>query len=223
MQHGIPGRNADLVKEERRVSMRKNLFIGVILLVVAVIAVGCAKPPQQEIDGSKAALKAAEDAEAPKYAGPDWDKANQAQSAVNAELEAQQAKFALFRSYTKAKQLIADAQNAANAAKQAAIAGKEKAKNEAQAAITAAKASVDQAKALVDAIDKCHRPKPKDFKKDWELKKGQVTGFDAPVADLDAKFAKEDFLGAKAQADTLKAQVDAWVTEITAVKTKLKC
>jgi hypothetical protein len=223
MQHGIPGRNADLVKEERRVSMRKNLFIGVMLLVVAVIAVGCAKPPQQEIDGVKAALKAAEDAEAPKYAGPDWDKANQAQSAVNAELEAQQAKFAIFRSYTKAKQLIADAQNAANAAKQAGIAGKEKAKNEAQAAITAAKASVDQAKALVDAIDKCHRPKPKDFKKDWELKMGQVTGFDAPVADLDAKFAKEDFLGAKAQADTLKAQVDAWITEITAVKTKLKC
>lgn len=203
--------------------MRKNLLVGVMLLVVAVIAVGCAKPPQQEIDAAKAALKAAEDAEAPKYAGAEWDKANQAMSAVNAELEAQQAKFALFRSYTKAKQLIADATNAANTAKQAGIDGKEKAKNEAQAAITAVKGAVEQAKALVDSIDKCRRPKPKDFKKDWELKKGQVTGFDAPVADLDAKFAKEDFLGAKAQADTLKAQVDAWVTEVTEVKTKLKC
>ena len=203
--------------------MRKNLFIGVMLLVVAVIAVGCAKPPQQEIDAAKAALKAAEDAAAPMYAGPDWDKANQAMSAVNAELEAQQAKFALFRSYTKAKQLIADAQNAANAAKQAAIAGKEKAKNEAEAAITAVKGAVEQAKTLVADIDKCRRPKPKDFKKDWELKKGQVDGFAAPVADLDAKLAKEDFLGATAQADTLKAQVDAWVTEITEVKTKLKC
>jgi hypothetical protein len=223
MQRGIPGRNADLVKEERRVSMRKNLFVGVMLLVVAVIAVGCAKPPQQEIDAAKAALKAAGDAEAPTYAANEWKAANDAQSAVNAELEAQQAKFALFRSYTKAKQLIADAQNAANAAKQAGIAGKEKAKNEAQAAITAAKGAVEQAKTLVTDIEKCRRPKPKDFKKDWELKKGQVDGFAAPVADLDAKFAKEDFLGAKASADTFKAQVDAWVTEVTAVKTKLKC
>ena len=168
-------------------------------------------------------MAAADQAEAPKYASAEWDKAKQAESAYNAELEAQQAKFALFRSYTKAKQLIADAQNAANAAKDAGIAGKEKAKNEATAAITAVKAAVEQAKTLVTEIEKCRRPKPKDFKKDWELKKGQVDGFAAPVADLDAKFGKEDFLGAKAQADTLKAQVDAWVTEITEVKTKLKC
>ncbi|MGD1146493.1 MAG: hypothetical protein ABR961_00910, partial [Thermoanaerobaculaceae bacterium] len=40
-----------------------------------------------------------------------------------------------FRSYTKAKQLITDATNAANAAKDAAVAGKEKAKNEAKASI----------------------------------------------------------------------------------------
>jgi hypothetical protein len=203
--------------------MRKNMIVGVMLLVVAVIAVGCAKPPQQEIDAAKAALAAADQSEAPKYASADWDKAKQAESTYNAELEAQQAKFALFRSYTKAKQLIADAQNAANAAKDAGIAGKEKAKNEATAAITAVKASVESAKTLVADLEKCRRPKPKDFKKDWELKKGQVDGFAAPVADLDAKFAKEDFLGAKAQADTLKAQVDAWVTEITEVKTKLKC
>jgi hypothetical protein len=203
--------------------MRKNMSVGVMLLVVAVIAVGCAKPPQVEIDGAKAALSAAEQAEAPKYAQAEWDKANQAQSAVNAELEAQQAKFALFRSYTKAKQLIAEAQNAANAAKDAGVAGKEKAKNEAQAAITAVKGAVEQAGVLVADIEKCRRPKPKDFKKDWELKKGQVDGFAGPVADLDAKFGREDFLGAKAQAETLKAQVDAWVTEITEVKTKLKC
>ena len=115
--------------------------MGVMLLVVARLAVGCAKPPQQEIDAAKAALTAAEQAEAPKYAAAEWDKAQQAMNAVNAELEAQQAKFALFRSYTKAKQLIADATNAANAAKEAGIAGKEKAKNEAQAAIDAVKAA----------------------------------------------------------------------------------
>ena len=45
--------------------MRKShVIVGVLLLVSAVLAVGCAKPPQQEIDASKAALTAAEQAEA---------------------------------------------------------------------------------------------------------------------------------------------------------------
>src|SRR5512136_1199036 len=127
--------------------MRKSqVLVAMVLLVAAVAMVGCAKPPQQEIDASKAALTAAEQAEAPKYAAESWDKAQQAMNAVNAELEAQAAKFALFRSYTKTKQLVADATNLANAGKEAGIAGKEKAKNEAKAAIDAVKAAIEGAK-----------------------------------------------------------------------------
>ena len=79
--------------------MRRNqVIVGVLVLVAAVMIVGCAKPPQSDLDGAKAALAAAEQAEAPKYAPEAWDKAQQAMNAVNAELEAQNAKFALFRS-----------------------------------------------------------------------------------------------------------------------------
>ncbi|MCU0290629.1 MAG: hypothetical protein MUF10_01365 [Thermoanaerobaculaceae bacterium] len=190
--------------------MRRNLFVGAMLLVVAVMAVGCAKPPQHE------------QAEAPKYAAGEWDKAQQAMNAVNAELEAQQAKFALFRSYTKAKQLIVDATNAANAAKEAGIAGKEKAKNEAQAAIDAVKAAVTSTQELLATLEKCRR-KPKDMKKDLEMMKGNLDGYAAQLTDLDGKFTREDFFGAKAQADSLKGQVDAMATEMNAAKTKIKC
>jgi hypothetical protein len=202
--------------------MRRNLFVGVMLLVVAVLAVGCAKPPQQEIDAAKAALAASETAEAPKYAADAWDKAQQADAAVKAELEAQQAKFALFRSYTKAKQLIADATAAANAAKEAGIAGKEKAKNEATAAVEAVKTALGNADTAMVALEKCRR-KPKDLKKDLELMKGNLDGYKSQVTELDAKFGREDFLGAKAQADTLKGQVDTMVTELETAKTKFKC
>ena len=202
--------------------MRRNLFVGAMLLVVAVMAVGCAKPPQQEIDAAKAALAAAEQAEAPKYAAGEWDKAQQAMNAVNAELEAQQAKFALFRSYTKAKQLMADATNAANAAKDAGIAGKEKAKNEARAAVDAAKGAIDVATQALADLDKCRR-KPKDLKKDMEMMKGNLDGYAAQVTELEGAFGREDFFGAKAQADTLKGQVDAMAAEIANAKTKIKC
>jgi hypothetical protein len=203
--------------------MRRNhVFVGVVLALATVVAVGCAKPPQQEIDGAKAALAAAEQAEAGKYAADSLDKANQAMNAVNAELQAQEAKFALFRSYTKTKQLVADAQKAADDAKQAAIAGKEKAKNDATAAITEVKGLVDKAKTLVADLEKCRR-KPKDFTKDLETMKGNLDGYANQLKDLDGAFTREDYLGAKAQADTLKGQLNAMITDLEGAKTKLKC
>jgi hypothetical protein len=203
--------------------MRKNQFlVGVMVLALAVLAVGCAKPPQQEIDAAKAALAAAEQAEAPKYAPEAWDKAQQAMNAVNAELEAQAAKFALFRSYTKTKQLITDATNAANEAKTAGIAGKEQAKNEAQAAIDAVKAAVETATTAMADLEKCRR-KPKDLKKDLEMMKGNLDGYAAQITEIEGAFGREDFFGAKAQAESLKGQVDAMVNDLQAAKTKIKC
>jgi chromosome segregation ATPase len=202
--------------------MRKNVLVGLLVLVVAILAVGCAKPPQQELDAMKAAMQAAEQAEAPKYAPAEWDKAQQAVNAANAEVEAQNAKFALFRSYTKAKQLIADATAAANAAKEAGIAGKEKAKNEARAAIDAAKAALTQAQEALAALEKCKR-KPKDLKKDLDMQKGNLDGLANQVNGLEDAFNREDYFGAKAQAESLKGQIDNIANELANAKTKIRC
>jgi chromosome segregation ATPase len=203
--------------------MRRNTFVvGGMVLVAAALVVGCAKPPQQELDGAKAAVTAAEQAEAPKYAPEAWDKAQQAMNAVNAELEAQNNKFALFRSYTKAKQLIQDATTAANEAKDAAVAGKEKAKNEAQAAINAVKASIEEAKTALATLEKCRR-KPKDLRKDLELMKGNLDGYANQVTDIEGAFNREDYFGAKAQAESLKGQVDKMVEDLQSAKAKIRC
>ena len=184
--------------------MRKNnVVIGSLVLTMTVLAVGCAKPPQQELDSAKAAVTAAEQAEAPKYAPDAWDKAQQAMNAVNAEMEAQNAKFALFRSYTKAKQLIADATNAANAAGEMdagdLIAGQ-----------------------YINDLQKCRR-KPKDLRKDLEVMKGNMDGYHSQVTEIEGAFGREDYFGAKSQAESLKGQVDTMVNELEAAKKKLRC
>lgn len=202
--------------------MRKNTVVGLLVLVVVVLAVGCAKPPQAELDAMKAALQAAEQAEAPKYAAADWDKAQQAVNAANAEVEAQNAKFALFRSYTRAKQLIDEATAAANAAKDAGVAGKQKAMNEAREAIDAAKASLTAAQEALAALEKCRR-KPKDLRKDLEAQKGNLDGFATQVDQLENAFSQEDYFGAKAQAESLKGQIDNITSELANAKTKIKC
>lgn len=202
--------------------LKKQLFVGVALLAVALFTVSCAKPPQQEIDQAKAALADAQQAEAPKYAADAYDQAQRAMNAVNAELEAQNAKFALFRSYTKTKQLIVDATNAANAAKDAGIAGKERAKNAAMEAIDNLKASLTAAGEAMVALENCRR-KPKDLKKDLEMMKGNLDGFNSQLGSIEDAFAREDYFGAKAQAESLKGQVDAMTTELTEVKAKIRC
>ena len=200
---------------------KKLAVLGVAVLALA-LTTGCAKPPQQEIDGLKANLAAAEQAEAPKYAADAWNAAQQSMNEVNAEIEAQNNKFALFRSYTKTKELIAAANQKADEAKQAGVAGKEAAKNAANEALAAAKASIDTANTTMTELAACKR-QPKDFKKDMEAMKGNLDGLVAQVAGIESAITSEDFMGAKAQADSLKASVDTLVTDMQGAKAKIKC
>ena len=200
---------------------KKLAVLGVAALTLT-LATGCAKPPQQEIDGLKAALASAEQSEAAKYAADSWNAAQQAMNDVNAELETQNNKFALFRSYTKTKELIAAANQKAEQAKADGIAGKEAARNAANEALAAAKGSLDQATALMTELAACRR-QPKDFKKDMEMMKGTLDGLAAGVAGIESAIASEDFFGAKSQAESLKASADTLVADMQGAKEKIKC
>jgi hypothetical protein len=95
--------------------MKRIVFL--VLLIVAVLLVtACGKPPETQIQESREAYRAAEEAGAPKYAAEAWNRARQAMEALDAELEAQNGKFSLFRSYRKAAEL---AEQLATAAKEA--------------------------------------------------------------------------------------------------------
>jgi hypothetical protein len=201
---------------------RRILSGGVLLLGVALLAAGCAKPPQQELDGANAAMSEATQAEAQAYAPDEYARAQEAMNAVNAEMEAQNAKFALIRSYNHTKELITAANQAAADAKAAAVAGKERAMNEAQAAIDGAKASIAAAQTAMTELEACRR-KPKGFSKDMEMMKATWDGYNAQVAEIEAAYGREDYNGSKAQAESLKAQADTLVTDLMAAKEKIRC
>jgi len=201
---------------------RRILSGGALVLCVALLAVGCAKPPQQELDGANAAMSEATQADAQTYAANEYARAQEAMNQVNAEMEAQTAKFALIRSYNKTKELIATANQAAADAKAAAVTGKETARNDSQAAIDAAKASLAAAQTAMTELEGCRR-KPKGFSKDMEMMKATWDGYNAQVAELDGAYSREDYNGAKAQAESLKAQADTLVADLQAAKEKIKC
>ena len=202
--------------------MRRNkLVVGALVMSIALVAAGCAKPPQQEVDALKANIAGAE-AEATKYASDAWAKTTDAMNQVNAELEAQNAKFALFRSYTKSKELIAAANQAVTDASAAAVTGKENARTAAATAVQAAKDAVTAAQTAMTELDACPR-KPKGYAKDAEILKTNWETNNAQLADLDAKLAAEDFVGAQTAADAVKASADTLATDLRAAKEKIKC
>ena len=202
--------------------MSRTKFFAAALVAVSLVAVGCAKPPQQELDAAKAAMAEVENMGASKWAPEAWAKVQESMNAVTAEVDAQNAKFALLRSYSKAKELIASFNTAVADAKTATTAGKEQWRSDAQAAVDAAKASATAAQTAMTDLEGCKR-KPKGFAKDMEMLKASFDSLNGQIAGLDSQIASEDYQGAKTAADSLKGQLDNLATEFGSAKTKIKC
>ncbi len=109
----------------RREAMRSRLGIVILVLGLAVMAIGCGAPPTADIDAAKAAVANAASAGASQYAADSLKAAEDAQAALDAELKAQDGNW--FKSYDKAKQLALAAKEAGDKATAETVAGKEKA------------------------------------------------------------------------------------------------
>ena len=95
------------------------------MLVLAFLA-GCAEAPKQAIDATNAAMEAAKAAEADRYAADLFNAAKDSLNAAMAEVENQNAKFALMRNYGRAQQVLDGALAAFNSAKDAAATNKQR-------------------------------------------------------------------------------------------------
>jgi hypothetical protein len=175
-------------------------YVKLAVLVIAVMGlVACAKPPQVEIDAAKAALETAKTAEVDIYAPDSLKAAEDAINAVQAEVDAQAAKFALFRSYEKTKELVAAAKAAADKAKTDADTMKEQVKNEATQLLETAKAELIAAEDLMKKA-----PKGKGSKADIEALKGDLATVQPMIDDAQASFTANKFMDAKNKAMAAK-------------------
>jgi hypothetical protein len=199
---------------ERDVKMFKR--IAVIFAVFALLVfVSCAKPPEQEMQNANSAIEAARTAESEDYAPDAFQVAMDTLNAANAAKTEADGKFALFRSYGKAKELFVRAEGLANEAATAAQTEKERVKEEVTGLLTQAKAALDSADA---ALKKA--PKGKGSKADIELIKNDLTaaqsGFDEGQADFDAGKYKS----AKAKIEAAMQKAQAVISEIEQAKVK---
>ena len=105
--------------------MRVIARLRAIALGLAIVVTGCASPPSADVDAAKAAVDKAATDRAGQYAPESLQAAQNARTALDAELQAQDSKW--IKSYDKTRELAAAAKAAGDKAAADAVAGKEKA------------------------------------------------------------------------------------------------
>ena len=196
--------------------MRFKAFAA-LALAAAVMFVGCAKAPSAEVEAAKAAVEAAKTAEAEMYVADQFKAASDSLNAGLAEIEKQNAAFALTRNYEAAKKTLAGAAAAAQAASAAAVAAKETVKAEVTTMLDSTKASVVAAKDLL-----AKAPKGKEGKEALEAIATDLATVDGSVTAAESDIASGAYMAAKDKLVAATDKVASLTAELTAAIEKSK-
>lgn len=176
---------------------------------------GCAQAPQQDIDSAKAVIEEARTAQADKYAPESFQQAEDALQSAMAEIEAQNGKFAMFRSYERATELLAQAKETGTKAKADGEAKRSEARQAAEALIKEAEIALDAAKTSLTTA-----PRGKGTRADIEAMKAEIETLSSTLTEAHQAFDSGDFLSAKAKADSVKAQAGQISSDIQQARAK---
>lgn len=183
--------------------MRKMKIVMPVLFVGLAMVMGCAKPPQTEVDAAKAAVQAASDAGAADYAAASLRDAQNAVASLDAEIAAQTKKFALMRSYKQAATLAAQAKAAGEKAAADAAAGKERTKGEAEALLAQARTAMETANAALATA-----PAGKGSKDEIDAMKADMATVAQAITDGEAAHAAGRYLESKAKFEAALGQAN---------------
>lgn len=165
---------------------------------------GCVKAPDQELAAAKAAVQAAQDAEADKYCANNFKNVKKAMDAAEAEIARQQSKF-MGRKYTIAKKYLQNATQIANEIKVEAPKIKEEMVSTTKENLAIVKSML---KETADDIKKASRLKDKNII--TELK-ADLSAADSAAVSAAAEFNTGNIHGAVEKL----AEVQAYIKKIT--------
>ncbi len=195
--------------------MKRAAILIVFVFAVMTLVAGCAKQPTAEMEQTKAAVSDVIAAGIGKYAPEDEKMLNDALAAAMDEIKAQDAKT--FKSYDKAKQMLADVKKQAETLKTDLPAKKEAAKQNAIAAQEAANAALAEAQALL-----AKAPKGKGTAADIDAIRGDVKGIEDAMKEVQTLIDTEEYGAAATKANAAKDQATAIKDEITQALEKVK-
>lgn len=186
-----------------------------VMVCVLLLMVGCAKAPEQEMQIANTAMDMAKSAEAETYASDTYRMAMDTLNAAEAAKQAADAKFSLFRSYGKAKELYARAEVLAKDAQVTAEAEKERVKAEVADMLTQAKQALDNTTAAL-----AKAPRGKGSKADIELIKNDLTAATAKYDEAQMDFDAGKYIAARTKLEAVMQKAQSLSEEIAKAAAK---
>jgi len=174
----------------------------VVLMLALVVMAGCSKAPVMEENNATAAMTAAEQGQAAKYASAEWQTAQDTLQAALAEKQTQDSRFALFRSYGKSKSLFEKAAQLAAGAQTKAAEELERVRRETEMLLAETRTALDSVAAQLLTV-----PVGKDTKAEIELMKQDVAAFQQQMNDAQADFQRANYDGARGKATAIMDKV----------------
>ncbi len=192
--------------------MSKNLLrVWGLSMALGLLALGCAKVPQEAVTAARSAVDSARVAEAPLYAPEQFRAASDSLEAAMTEIEKQNSKNMFTRKYDLAEQRLISARGMAESSVRMAAENKARVMAESAESITMLEAAIAEAKALIEKA-----PRGKDGAAVLEAMKGEIAAVEQALVTAQASRAAADYFGARDTARAATETVKAISAELTA-------
>ena len=182
----------------RTFTSRSLVAAGLLATVTA-----CSRPPAETVAAGDQAAQAALAAGAEEYATSAMSEVTRAKAALDAELAAQQERFALRRSYQRAGELATAYRQASDQAASAAEAGREQARVDASALIEESKVLLEEVRAMLAAA-----PTGKGTRADLAAMNADLDQAGTLLTEAESLLGSGEFLTAKSRATSAREAID---------------
>lgn len=198
--------------------MRAMKILSAVLMIGLLAGfAGCAKAPVETVAAVQTAIDGARSAGAETYASDSLAKVNATFQQAKAEIDVQNGKFALLRSYKNAEALLVQAQTEAQQAQEAAVAGKERARQEATTAIDTARAALQAANDFL-----AQAPRGKNTKAELDAMQLELTTLQTTIDEATGAMSGEDYINAKIKADLVVQKANEIQADVQAAIAKVR-
>ncbi|MDP3435837.1 MAG: hypothetical protein Q8S04_01200 [Bacteroidales bacterium] len=196
--------------------MKKVTFLSALVLMI-VLATGCAKLPQVELDAATAALDSAKVVEANRYLADEFNALQDSLNSANVEIEAQKSKLFISRNYKAITEKLVNITTSVEGLKVRAEERKIQVRTEVQDTLVVLNELILEDKALL-----AKAPKGKEGKAALEAIMNDITVLEASVAEINTLITNGDYLTAQDKTNASKAKAEAIKEELTAAIGKTK-
>ncbi len=191
--------------------MKKVLLQISAFMLVALLVIGCAKAPKEELAAANAAIDSAKVVEANRYLADEFNALQDSLNAVNVAIETQKSKMFFSRDYKAINEKLVQITSDVVALKGKTEERKAQVRTEVQDTLNVLNALILEDKALLTKA-----PKGKEGKAALEAIQNDITVLDASVTEISTLITNGDYLTAQDKTTAAKVKAEAIKEELSA-------